>query len=84
MSSIEELGPWIDKHIKERAFGLIMDPYLLLHLIVGKDTNQKSLLDAMKRRKDLNINIDADDKALAALLHEVPKMVMHSGTQLMK
>lgn len=78
-SSIEELGPWIEKNFSERAFGLIMDPYLLLHLIVGKDSNQKSLLDAMKRRKDLNIHTEADAKALAALLHEVPEM-MHSCT----
>lgn len=51
VSSIEEIGPWIDKNSKERAFGLIVDPYLLLHLIVGKGTNQKSLLDVMKRGK---------------------------------
>lgn len=79
VSSIEELGPLIEKNFNERVFGLIMDPYLLLHLIVGKDSNQKSLLDAMKRRKDLNINTEADAKALAALLHEVPEM-MHSCT----
>lgn len=43
---------------------------------MGKDINQKLLLDAMKRCKDLDINTpEVDAKALASLLHEVPEML---------
>jgi hypothetical protein len=83
LRSVEEVSAWVAIHFPKRAYGLIMDAYLLFDLVADEGpTNQKDLMTEMKRRDELDIATEAESQALTAFLFEVPRLFHSSSVSL--
>jgi hypothetical protein len=83
LRSVEEVQAWVAIHFPKRAYGLIIDAYLLFDLIADDGpSTQKDLMTEMKRRDDLDIGTEAEGQALTAFLSEVPRLFHTSSTTL--
>jgi hypothetical protein len=81
LRSLEEVAAWVAVNFPKRAYGLIIDVYLLLDLISDEGpTTQKDLMTEMKRRDELDIGTEAEGQALTAFLCEVPRLFHTNGT----
>jgi hypothetical protein len=63
-------------HFPSRAYGLIVDVYLLCNMIDQTSSmSQTEMLNIMHKRKTLHINMTAEAQAIGAFLLEIPKIL---------
>ena len=75
LQSADETAAWIETKFPSRAYGLIMDVYLLCNMIdQDSSVSQTEMFNIMHKRKTLHINTAADAQAIGAFLLEIPKI----------
>jgi hypothetical protein len=75
LQSADETAAWIEMHFPSRAYGLIVDVYLLCDMIDQESSvSQTEMLNIMHKRKTLHINTAADAQAIGAFLLEIPNI----------
>jgi hypothetical protein len=83
LRSVEEVQAWVETNFPKRAYGLVIDAYLLFDLIADEGpSNQNEMMTEMKRRLDLDIATEAEGQALTAFLAEVPRLFHTRSTTL--
>ena len=83
LRSVDEVAAWVAINFPQRAYGLMIDAYLLFDLIADDGpATQKDLMTEMKRRNDLDIGMEAEGQALTAFLSEVPRLFHTNSTSL--